>query len=270
MNEAETKENITSTTNVIHFPHQLQLHDWDCGVAAVHSILSYFGHNFPYSSLLAQFPDQSVWTIDLLYLLRRLEIPCQFYTKTLGIDHGFSIYKKFYADLSVDERRVQKLFDSAEENKISITNVSLSTEEILQFLHNSAILLLLVDDRYLCCPRCVSPLEFDKKSMKLEFAGHFIVLIGANSQQHTVIYYDPSNEKGETCEISVKQLEMARKSHGTDEDCIIIPNHGPKLAPTRGIRARTSEQQPSKAKNSAVSSKDLLSEIDMSYGLFGR
>lgn len=51
--------------------------------------------------------------------------------------------------------------------------------------------------------------------------GHFIVLIGFDPNSDCFIYRDPGITE-QHCMISMDDFERARRSNGTDEDCIVI------------------------------------------------
>lgn len=53
------------------------------------------------------------------------------------------------------------------------------------------------------------------------YLGHYIVLCGYNSRKDKIIYRNPSYRE-RLCAVSLKSLDIARKSYGTDEDVVLI------------------------------------------------
>jgi len=69
----------------VAIPHVRQKETWDCGIACVEMILQYAkGKYGDRSNLISTVKTKSIWTIDLAFLLRELDISFRFYTTYCG------------------------------------------------------------------------------------------------------------------------------------------------------------------------------------------
>lgn len=73
--------------------HVKQRYNWDCGVACVLMILPPTERHDFFSNFLKICEEEgfknSTWTIDLCYLLKRFNIPHNYYTTTIGVHPGY-------------------------------------------------------------------------------------------------------------------------------------------------------------------------------------
>lgn len=85
-------EAINDDVVLLNVPVIRQLYHWDCGLACSRMVLKYL---HPVSEKEFQRAccelkmTESVWTIDLAYLMCQLGVKHCFYTQTLGVDKGF-------------------------------------------------------------------------------------------------------------------------------------------------------------------------------------
>ena len=102
----------------------LQTSDWDCGIACVKIILLRLGQIFDDTALFAILRalgvGESVWTIDLAYILHHFNIDCIYYTITCGVDPNYKDKAYYKADFNAEEIRVNTLFKNSSELDIKI------------------------------------------------------------------------------------------------------------------------------------------------------
>ena len=211
----------------IEVPHVKQQHNWDCGLACVQMVLRYF--SVPHEDLKEvcqrmNFGD-SVWTIDLAYILRHYAINHLLCTITVGVDKGYSS-KSFYKNsFSADELRVNKLFQECKEGGVNLEKRSVDIDEVLDHLERRQLIIALIDWSYLNCKWCARQRCFPDVSCLGRCAnvyqGHFIVVCGFNRKEKLIYYKNPSFGI-ELCCCSVRNFDQARKSYGTDEDFLFI------------------------------------------------
>ena len=104
-------------------------------------------------------------------------------------------------------------------------------EDIFSKLDNGYIAVVLVDSIYLTCNNCQKEYQQSEENhttdqisnyeSSKQYAGHYIVLCGYDTGTGVVFYKNPSLEEIECC-VNISLFDLARKSHGTDEDIIFI------------------------------------------------
>ncbi|KNC96516.1 uncharacterized protein SPPG_08105 [Spizellomyces punctatus DAOM BR117] len=268
-------------------PHCQQLSSWDCGLACVSMVLSALGQKHSLMDLRKECPLESVWTIDLAYILRRFSVEdFTYYTSYIGVNWQYSS-KEFYRDTwTLDRRRVQSLFAAAHDNRVRVVGLTLALDDIRRFLLSTVYaVIMLVDLRLLRCRKCKSKSKWSwcrdsgesvvvggnkmeesipfrpgegrsgvaarsspssppstsrslflttfscfawcgQKSYAMlgasdDFIGHYIVLIGYDSDHDFFYYRDPGTES-DLCMIEGDDLESARMNSGTDHDLVVV------------------------------------------------
>lgn len=109
-------------------PKQRSLKEADCWqydrLACAAMIIDALGYDCTLEDLYDLYPQKSIWTIDLAYLLRNF-VPkdLTFYTSYPGA-HKEHRTAGFYRDqFEQDEKRVNHLFAHAEENGVDVVNM---------------------------------------------------------------------------------------------------------------------------------------------------
>ncbi|XP_067015317.2 protein GUCD1 [Anabrus simplex] len=209
--------------------HQQQKSNWDCGVSCVLMVLPEkkrqdFQNNFNKICKEQEF-NKSTWTIDLCYLLLRYGVKYVFCTVTLGINPEYH-EQTFYARvLHKDEERVMRRFNEAEANGISVRQVSLKQDDLIQHLARHGPIILLTNANLLSCDICkCKKLITEIRSWlpwSISYNGHYIVLCGYNLSRQKFYYHNPTY-RSRVCCMSFSAMDEARQSYGTDEDTILI------------------------------------------------
>ncbi|KAF9358401.1 hypothetical protein BGX26_001860 [Mortierella sp. AD094] len=130
-------------------PHINQESNWDCGLACVAMVSNALGARLSLAEVTMHCRVESVWTIDLAYLLRKLSndqvsppptsllsrpqliIPnlspgCDegwdftYYTSTIGVNSAHSKEKFYRKSFDDDQKRVNALFDNADAANIRV------------------------------------------------------------------------------------------------------------------------------------------------------
>ncbi|KFH71333.1 hypothetical protein MVEG_01633 [Podila verticillata NRRL 6337] len=130
-------------------PHIIQESNWDCGLACVAMVANALGSHLSLAEVSMHCSVESVWTIDLAYLLRQLSndqvslpkldfarrtqllIPnlspgrdegwdFTYYTSTIGVDTAHSKEKFYRKSFDDDQKRVNALFDGADAANIRV------------------------------------------------------------------------------------------------------------------------------------------------------
>ncbi|KAG7608259.1 Protein GUCD1 [Arabidopsis suecica] len=128
-------------------PHVHQLASWDCGLACVLMVLRASGIASCTLEDLAEIcSTNSIWTVDLAYLLQKFCVEFSYYTITFGANPNYSIEEFYKEQLPEDLVRVDLLFRKAHESGIIIQCRSVSIHEIsCLLLSGNYIAIALVD-----------------------------------------------------------------------------------------------------------------------------
>lgn len=209
-------------------PMVQQCYTWDCGLACLSMVLQYYGASSSEvytKDLDHQQCGESVWTIDLAYMLARYGIPHHLCTVTLGanMDHA---RKSFYKSFSKDEERINHLFGDAASNGVSVEKRSVALEELMEHLSQGRVAIILVDWNQMDCLWCNHSLIQRACMCCIEmvnsgYAGHFIVLCGFDRRKGVIFFKNP-NAFEDLCCCRFECLERARKANGTDEDILFV------------------------------------------------
>ncbi|XP_028161073.1 protein GUCD1 [Ostrinia furnacalis] len=205
--------------------HYRQRFNWDCGVSCVLMLLEEEQRR----ELLNKFAEtcqeegfnQSTWTIDLCYLLKRYGIRHQMCTIMPGVNEDYKKHGYYDRILDLDRERVRRRFDEATSTGIEVSQRSLSTDELVAHLVSSGPVVLLVDAGLLVCDLC------KHNKLKAEFRrcfgggyrGHYVVAVGLGRGR--VLYRDPALSP-RLCAATPQALARARTAPGTDQDAVLV------------------------------------------------
>jgi len=158
---------------------------------------------------------ESVWTIDIYFLLVACGTRCAFLTSTLGCDPSYSDLSFYEKELSGDEIRVQRLFDAAaKDSELRVRRATVPRQVLVDLLIQGITIIALVDLRLLR-PSSVAYI------WPSTYMGHYVVLHGIDADCSTVHYHDPAAPAAALA-VPLSVLEAARKARGTDEDLLFI------------------------------------------------
>ncbi|KAG0056369.1 guanylyl cyclase domain-containing protein 1 [Gryganskiella cystojenkinii] len=173
-------------------PHITQDGNWDCGLACVAMIANALGAHLSLAEVTLHCSVESVWTIDLAYLLRKLSndqvnvpkinfskrtqpqlvVPnlspgreegwdFTYYTSTLGVDAAHSREKFYRKTFDDDQKRVNALFDGADAANIRVIELELPLDDFKRFLYCGKYgIVTLVNQRLLKCRQCLEKSAF--------------------------------------------------------------------------------------------------------------
>ncbi|KAJ1876838.1 hypothetical protein H4R99_006165 [Coemansia sp. RSA 1722] len=240
----------------------LQQDSWDCGLACVCMVLRAFGHaTCSIARLARQAQTDSVWTIDLAYLLyRNVRADFTFYTQCAGINPEYAAQAFYEQGLDDDEKRVRGLFARARvDQSIRIIEIVIPLIDLKRFLvHRQYVAVLLVDNAVLRCLACeraraASAAQARRTAAHARsrsvnvfrsaasagsargvlswfsrrrpggdgYLGHYVLLIAYIPSLDVFLYRDPGIAE-EFCIAAAATIHAARTRPGTDADCIIV------------------------------------------------
>ncbi|KAA0041484.1 protein GUCD1 isoform X1 [Cucumis melo var. makuwa] len=164
----------------------------------------------------------SIWTVDLAYLLQRFSVSFSYFTVTFGADPNYSVESFYKDELANDLVRVDRLFQKALEAGIKIECRSLSKEDIsLLMLSGIYVAIVLVDQHRLSGSWLEDILVSGICDSDSSYTGHYIVVCGYDAVADEFEIRDPASTRKHV-RISSKCLDDARKCFGTDEDILLV------------------------------------------------
>ncbi|MED6150803.1 Complement component 1 Q subcomponent-binding protein, mitochondrial [Stylosanthes scabra] len=204
-------------------PHVSQIYTWDCGLACVSMVLKTIGVNDCGIQALAELcSTNSIWTVDLAYLLQRFSVAFSYLTVTFGANPNYSVESFYKEELPNDLVRVDMLFQKAVEAGIDIQCRSLSGREIsILILSGKYIAVALVDQSKLSHVLQDDVHVPEVSSNNPGYTGHYVLICGYDAGADMFEIRDPASSKKHK-RISSRSLEEARKAFGTDEDLLLI------------------------------------------------
>ncbi|KAM0014431.1 putative guanylate cyclase [Helianthus debilis subsp. tardiflorus] len=221
-NDKSTKE-VLVQSRFINVPHIKQERMWDCGLVCALMVLKTLNINhYDIEDLEAFCGTDSIWTVDLAYLLQKLSISFSYITITLGANPNYSLETFYEKQLTDDIVRVNTLFKRSKEAGIDIECRSIKEDELaVLILSGKCLVIALVDQYILSRPWTEDVYVPDFYSGSSGYTGHYIVICGYDALTDEFEIRDPASSRiRET--ISSRCLEKARKSFGTDEDILLI------------------------------------------------
>jgi hypothetical protein len=97
--------------------------NWDCGLACVAMTLKGLGFNCSLEDMARKCPVNSVWTIDLAFVLRNYVQDFTYYTSYLGSRKEHQDQKFYQDNFDEDEKRVNKLFAIAKSCSVHVVRM---------------------------------------------------------------------------------------------------------------------------------------------------
>ena len=183
----------------------------DCGPTNVRMVTAFLEKDVGIERIreLIDLKDgQGVSTIKLAIAAAKLGFSTSFYSTSLFFDttHGDLDFYKEHGDLNLEASK--KLVREAEENKVDLHEQSLSLEDLLSFVNNKSIPIVLLD---------WSVIDERVKG----YMGHFVPIVGYDEEM--VYVHNIGVDYGrENMPIKRETFERARKAKGTDEDILVI------------------------------------------------
>jgi len=206
----------------------------DSGTCCVAMILpecdrNYFASNYASIKKGIGLSD-TMWTIDLCFLLKRFQVPHVFHTRTVGINPDYKTNRFFQDALNSrqfegEELRVMTMYEEAKTEGINILQDKISLDSLLIHIKSSPAIIL-VNNKLLACDVCGKNKIANKNKVSIQhqfipFEGLYVILCGYDMTRKIVYYRNP-DIKEHICMTSFANLEDSRLSFGTDVDTILV------------------------------------------------
>ncbi|CAH1445364.1 unnamed protein product [Lactuca virosa] len=223
-NEKKGKKDLSIQSHFIDVPHIKQKHTWDCGIACVLMVLRTLHINhYDIEDLQAFCNTNSIWTVDLAYLLHKFSINFSYITVTLGANPSFSLESFYKKQLGDDIVRVNMLFNRSREAGINIECRSIKGDEIALLIMSGKYIVIALVDQFILSQSWIEDFYISDFYIGTSggYTGHYIVICGYDAVTDEFEIRDPAISRSRGT-ISSRCLEKARKSFGTDEDILLI------------------------------------------------
>lgn len=212
-----------------------QQYQWDCGLACAEMALRARGvvDGTSSSDLRRLCDTDSVWTIDLAYLLWHFGLSISFSTLTKGVRVEYGEQPFYRKQFPEDTKRVTELFRQSAKLGITVLQRSVGLADIVRAVREErALVLVLTDKRLLCCMLCQdyqlaasipehTALNVQTRAAASGFLGHYVILYAYDEKTDAFLMKDPASLR-DTCVVKSDTLQAARSAFGTDEDIIFI------------------------------------------------
>jgi Guanylylate cyclase len=214
-----------------------QRFQWDCGLACAEMALRARGivEGTSIGDLRRLCDTDSIWTIDLAYLLWHFGVEISFSTLTKGVRAEYEAQPFYRNHFPEDAKRVTELFRQSSKLGINVVQQSIDNAEIVRSVRDdNALILVLTDKRLLRCPLCdgrppaidggqpaPTALNVRSRMANSSFLGHYVILYAYDETMDAFLMKDPASLR-DTCVVTSDTLESARSAFGTDSDIIFI------------------------------------------------
>ena len=217
---------LHAPTNIIHVRQSEQ---WDCGITCIQMAMTWLrpGGHESREWMLQTVGTESVWSIDLMYLLSKLlkigEASYLLCSKTLGVDETHGVLGYYKKAFSQDEVRVRLRFDEARRAGWPLLCLKhLSLSQVIRLVsRDDCIAIVLLDNSIL------------RQRVGSTYAGHYVVLSGISFQRkhlnladekrllYCMVIKNPARSAATTY-VRPSLFEAAWRANGTDDDILFV------------------------------------------------
>lgn len=203
---------------------------WDCGIACVQMVMMWIrtdGCCESRETMLQVIGTESIWSIDLIYLLATIiqkdEAAFMLCSNTFGVDQRHRALGYYQRAFHQDEVRVNQRFQEAARSGWPVLCLKyLSLAQVVRLIsREDCIAIVLLDNSIL------------RKRVGSTYAGHYVILCGISFQPEHLARVDGTMSKycmviknpaisEETSYICPSGFEEAWRATGTDEDILFV------------------------------------------------
>lgn len=199
-------------------------------------------------------PTDSVWSIDLAYLLHHFRLRTLYFTATRGVRPEYGDEEFYREQFPQDTKRVNRLFAQAERKGVRVIERTVSLQDIRRAVDTGTLAIILLDKRLLRCAFCergrrvngvdvvgrgsdvtrvvgrtatsgdIGPASSSLSTQTrqaLGFLGHYVVVYAYCAQEDVFLIKDPAVLR-DTCVVASGALDEARMAFGTDQDVLFV------------------------------------------------
>jgi hypothetical protein len=140
---------VTSVHTRVH--HVRQNFKWDCGIACILMLMRTRGDQGMRTreDLIALVGTNSVWTVDLAYIMHKCGLSCVFHTVMEGVREEYAAETFYKDELDEDRARVEKLFRGARTAGVAVKTEAVTIAQIAAAVLQGRLAIVLTDRRIL-------------------------------------------------------------------------------------------------------------------------
>ncbi|MFH1332026.1 MAG: peptidase C39 family protein [archaeon] len=196
----------------LNVPFYKQTTDLNCGPTALKMALSYLGQDFDINVIEEKTDIKEVKfvsTIQIAIASAELGFKTEFFSENVLFDERhkeLDFYRKYS---NMDLASSKKLLEKAKKLGINVDERVLSCEELISFISEDSIPIVLLDWNVVTGNK-------DKG-----YLGHFVPVVGCDDKNFYV-HNQGFNNPSPFYPIEKRVFDEARKARGTDEDIVIV------------------------------------------------
>jgi hypothetical protein len=185
----------------------------DCGPVSLKMVLDYFGNKLTQEQIKNKIQSEKSGATPLISLAltaKELGYSVKFFSTKLGFNpehFKLDFYKKVTEGKEAHKNFINNIFQKCVKINLNMEEKSLSLNELLSFLSEDSILIVLIDWNIIT----------DKQG----YQGHIVPIVGYDEENVFVHQLGPLNPQP-FMPIKKELFDKARKAKGTDEDIIVI------------------------------------------------
>ena len=196
----------------LEVPFFKQTDQLNCGTYALKMVLAFLGEDLGIGVLDERAgvkEGKGSYTIQIAIATTSLGHRTCFYSKNISFnEENFKLdfYKKYSP---LDLQQSQQLIEKGKAAGIHIQQRTLSLEELLSFVSEDSIPIVLIDWNVI------------RNRRERGYHGHFVPIVGFD-EQNVYMHNHGLNDPQEFMQVKKEILDKARREQGTDEDVVII------------------------------------------------
>ena len=153
--------------------------------------------------LEAEAAGDSVWTVDVMFVLHARGLRLRLVSTTLGVSPQTRALPYYSCVVQADEARVRRRFAALRAAGVPMHQQALPEASLARLLATPtsppSFVLVLLDSRYIRCAHCDAHASSSKRTSPPSFAGHYVVLVAFHAPSRAFLYCDPARPAGESC-----------------------------------------------------------------------
>lgn len=196
----------------LEVPFYKQTSELNCGPTALKMVLEYLGKKEKIETLEERTDikeGMGISTIQIATAAATSGFSCDFYSKHILFNEE-NLKHNFYQNYSdMDLSQSKEWIEEAKNSGVKIQETTLSLKELLNFVTNNSIPIVLLDWNKV--------MEREEKG----YQGHFVPIVGYD-EKNVYIHNHGLGDTKAFMPISRNIFEEGRKAEGTDEDIVVI------------------------------------------------
>lgn len=200
---------IKMMLKIPYFKQEGMLH---CGPTALRMAIAYLGKDPQIKTIIEKTgikEGKGLSTIEIAIAATTFNYDVKLYSKHISFNEENQKldYYKNYSDIDLEQTK--KLIETAKAKGVKLEEKTLPIEEILGFVTENSVVIILLDWNIV------------KEERKKSYLGHFVPIVGYD-EKYIYVHDAGINNPKKFMPIKRQIFDEARKAKGTDEDIVVI------------------------------------------------